>query len=499
MSENQTSSNSHKDETQSEAHRLFRAVPGHARQGETPRHRGVNEDGQPIGIKAPGSTGQATAVRSATVPALKLPSSAGVIYCSDRASANGWTMGDPQWANLGQGAPEVGAIEGGSPRPTSIPVDDTMNEYAPTTGVSQLREAVAHLYNETYRKGKRSLFTKDNVCIVPGGRAGLTRVASVIGDYFVSYQVPEYSAYDEMLSSFRRLVPIPTVLEKEDAYHLNIDKLEKNVREQGLSVIVASNPRNPTGQVIKGQDLARLVELARQGTSVILDEFYSWYQYDLQEGDCVSAAEFIEDVNEDPVVIIDGLTKNWRLPGWRCCWVVGPKALIKALGESGSYLDGGAAHPTQMAAVPLLDPVRVHQDRVALQRHFKVKRDFVLDRLEQMGLTVTNKPTSTFYIWLDLSQLPSPLSSGLTFFEELLKEKVIVVPGQFFDLNPSHRRNLFDSPCHTFVRLSYGPPIEEISRGLDGIERMLKRVRQAVERGQDLHEIVGRDLKELKE
>lgn len=63
----------------------------------------------------------------------------------------------------------------------------------------------------------------------------------------------------------------------------------------------------------------------------------------------------------------------------------------------------------------------------------------VLDRLEKMGLGVKNKPTSTFYVWLDLSSLPSPLDSGLVFFEELLKEKVIVVPGLFFDLNPSHR------------------------------------------------------------
>lgn len=42
-------------------------------------------------------------------------------------------------------------------------------------------------------------------------------------------------------------------------------------------------------------------------------------------------------------------------------------------------------------------------------------------------------PSSTFYIWLDLSTLPSPLNSGLVFFEEALKEKTIVVPGLFFE------------------------------------------------------------------
>jgi histidinol-phosphate/aromatic aminotransferase/cobyric acid decarboxylase-like protein len=37
----------------------------------------------------------------------------------------------------------------------------------------------------------------------------------------------------------------------------------------GISVIVASNPRNPTGQVIKGKELEELVELGREGTTVV--------------------------------------------------------------------------------------------------------------------------------------------------------------------------------------------------------------------------------------
>jgi hypothetical protein len=47
-----------------------------------------------------------------------------------------------------------------------------------------LREAVAKLYNESYRKGKESQYTFENVCIVPGGRAGLSRVAAVISDVY---------------------------------------------------------------------------------------------------------------------------------------------------------------------------------------------------------------------------------------------------------------------------------------------------------------------------
>jgi len=39
------------------------------------------------------------------------------------------------------------------------------------------------------------------------------------------------------------------------------------------------------------------------------------------------------------------------------------------------------------------------------------------------------------------------------------------VPGIFFDINPEHRRDLFESPCHHFVRISFGPPLEVLDKG----------------------------------
>jgi hypothetical protein len=51
------------------------------------------------------------------------------------------------------------------------------------------------------------------------------------------------------------------------------------------------------------------------------------------------------------------------------------------------------------------------------------------------------------------------------------------VPGIFFDLNPAKRRDLFDSPCHHFVRISYGPKMDVLVKGMDGIERVVKKAR----------------------
>ena len=54
---------------------------------------------------------------------------------------------------------------------------------------------------------------------------------------------------------------------------MDLDQLRKDIRTQGLEVILMSNPRNPTGQVVQGEELKELVELSREsGTTLILDE-----------------------------------------------------------------------------------------------------------------------------------------------------------------------------------------------------------------------------------
>lgn len=56
-----------------------------------------------------------------------------------------------------------------------------------------------------HRRGKDSLYTWENVAIVPGGRAGLIRIAAVLGSAYLSFFLPDYTAYNEMLSLFKNV------------------------------------------------------------------------------------------------------------------------------------------------------------------------------------------------------------------------------------------------------------------------------------------------------
>lgn len=60
----------------------------------------------------------------------------------------------------------VGHIDGCIDKPTHIEVPVDSYEYAPVAGISALREKVANLYNELYRKDKSSKYTMDNVIIL---------------------------------------------------------------------------------------------------------------------------------------------------------------------------------------------------------------------------------------------------------------------------------------------------------------------------------------------
>jgi aspartate/methionine/tyrosine aminotransferase len=415
-----------------------------------------------------------------TIPGFRSVPRTGVIYVMHEATAHGFSYDDPNWANLGQGSPETGDIPDAPPRVQSVTIAPNSQQYSPVAGNKALCQAVADFYNGTFRRDKKSKYTAANVSIASGGRLALTRIASALGDINMGHFIPDYTAYEELLGVFKAFTPIPILLDSAGRYKISLAELKKEVLGRGLSAVLASNPCNPTGQLVEGEDLAAWCELARDcQCSLILDEFYSHYVYTWPAGEqakMVSAAAYVEDVEHDPVIIVDGLTKNWRYPGWRISWTLGPAKVIEAIASAGSFLDGGANHPFQNLALPLLDRDQVARETLAIQKHFARKREYVLTRLRRMGIGVECEPAGAFYVWANLSKLPPPLNEGMDFFREGLKEKVITVPGEFFDVNPGNRRAL--ARYGNYCRVSFGPEMRKLEIGLDAMERVIGRFRK---------------------
>lgn len=403
----------------------------------------------------------------------------GVIYVMTEAGKRGFSYGHPDWANLGQGAPETGPLDGAPERLQQLALPPATMEYGAVPGIMDLRAAVADLYNSRFRKGMASQYSAENVAISPGGRAGLTRLVASLGDVNLGHFIPDYTAYEELLDLYRRVVPIPIPLRPERGFRPSADTLRERAVAMGLGAALLSNPCNPTGQTVAGEDLHTWVNTARElQVALILDEFYAHYNYDEDlEGPALSAAAFVEDVERDPVIILDGLTKNWRYPGLRLSWTIAPKPVIQGIASAGSFLDGGAPHPIQRSAIPLLDPRVANAEAAAIQKHFGRKRAHVLSRLKAMGMTLAEEPHGGFYAFVCLDQLPEPIRDGMDFFKAGLERNVITVPGVFFDVNPGQRRSHIPSRLKHYIRISYGPTLEEVNTGLDRLQDMIAEYR----------------------
>jgi len=411
-----------------------------------------------------------------TIPAFRSVPRTGVIYVTSEAHKLGYRSSDPAWCNLGQGQPETGPLPGAPPRvqEVSVRVDD--QEYAPVPGLWELREAVASLYNRLFRRGMPSQYSAENVSICGGGRAALTRAAASLGHVNLGHFLPDYTAYEELLDVFKAFTAIPILLEGERGYAFTPDDLRKEIQGRGLSALLLSNPCNPTGKLVQGEELSRWVRTARElECSLLLDEFYSHYVWTARPGQLPieSAARYVEDVNRDPVVIFDGLTKNWRYPGWRVTWTVAPAKVIEAVASAGSFLDGGGSRPLQRAAIPLLNDDVVQKETLAINAAFRDKRDRMIQRLERIGIRADRAPDGTFYVWGNLAGLPRPLSEGMEFFRAALERKVITVPGEFFDVNPGKRRSRRASRFRGYTRFSFGAPLPQLEEALTRIEQLV--------------------------
>ena len=402
---------------------------------------------------------------------------------TSEAEKRGYHGGEASWCNLGQGQPETGPLPGAPPRLGQLDIADDAYEYAPVAGLRDLRAAVADMVNRQFRRGMGSQYSAENVAICGGGRLALARAATALGEVNLGHFLPDYTAYEELLGVFRLFNPIPILLESERRYHFSVDELRKEILGRGLSALLLSNPCNPTGRTIAGSELAAWVATCRAlDCCMLVDEFYShyiWSEPDSQSGShrgapIVSAAAHVEDVDKDPVVIFDGLTKNWRYPGLRISWTIGPKKVIEAVASAGSFLDGGGSRPAQQAAIGLLEDDVVQRETAAIQKAFSKKRSFLTGALESLGVRIDLAPQGGFYVWGSVENLPESVDDGMKLFRRALEEKVIVVPGAFFDINPGHRRANRKSRFERHVRFSFGPALPTLQTAVDRLTTIVR-------------------------
>ncbi len=416
---------------------------------------------------------------SADFPMVRYVPYMGVIWTVNEASKLGFYNGHPDWCNVGQGQPEVGTIEGAPDRIENLKLEPSDAAYGPVGGTLEVREAIADWVNRTYRKGM-SQYTAENVSFACGGRLALTRLYSIFKDGTrIAYKNPDYTAYEDYLYPLRHNCELIELrAEEKDGFTVPVDRFEDFMHDVRPNAFVFSNPCNPTGQVIKDEAMDRYIDAARKENCLLgADEFYATFSYN-EDGtpaqNAVSALPYVKDINRDPVIVFDGLTKGFRYPGWRAGWAIGPKYLIEMINRAASAVDGGPSTMVQRGVIEELAPGHAEAELLATRKEFAVKRKMMIEGLAQLGIhTPANQPLGTFYIWASIENLPGKLSDADHFFYACLQKKVITVPGHFFDVRPFRVRPT-NEPYRHWVRFSYGPNRQTIKTALERIEQVIK-------------------------
>ena len=189
--------------------------------------------------------------------------------------------------------------------------------YGAIEGSDRLRDAIAALYDRQ---------TRDNILVTHGtiGANSLVHQALVSrGDTVVSI-VPTYQQHYSIPESIGANVRLLN-LRAENSFLPDFDELRTLVTP-GTRMIAVTNPNNPTGSLIDGDNLEELVAIARAADAWILcDEVYRGTD---QEGSGLTAS--IADIYEKGISTA-GLSKAFSLAGLRLGWLAAPREVFEAV------------------------------------------------------------------------------------------------------------------------------------------------------------------------
>jgi aminotransferase len=346
-------------------------------------------------------------------------------------------MGDPGTHPWAQGFPLTTQLPGGPPLPDSVAITATDRMYPKADGQPPLREAIAAYYRQTYGAG----ITADHVAVFAGGRPGIFAIlAFLLEDWQVAIEETEYTPYWDVLKLLRR----PTVLIPSHVQNRFRPTLADHPRDKH-TLLVKSNPCNPTGVTWAGKELQQLVaHYSDPQRGALLDEAYEFFH----EGGAVSALRYVDDIDRTNLFVCGAATKGLQVPGMRIGWVIAAKRHVEIFRNYSSLGMGGVSRASQLYVTQLLALDRVAQARRAVADFYTSQRRRYGEGLQSLGVELFTG-TGGFYHW---GKLPKGLT-GDAFNERLMKHDAAILPGRLCDM----ARRGDHGPMGPMMRFSFGP------------------------------------------
>jgi aspartate aminotransferase len=297
--------------------------------------------------------------------------------------------------------------------------------------------------------GKHALYADFQVLLDPGDKVLLP------APYWVSYPEQIKLAGGE-----------PVILPAGSDRGFKITPQQVLAAAKGAKVLLINSPSNPTGVTYSPEELAAIAQAVLKTDLVVFsDEIYEKLVY----GDTrfVSFASLDSRLLERTVTF-NGLSKTFAMTGWRLGWAAGPKDIISAMKNLMSHETSDAVSFAQAAALEAYTSPQAAETIEAMRQEFQKRGRHMAERLNAIRGVRCVEPTGAFYCFPDVSGTfgrkigDVAITGSMSFAKAALESaRVALVPGDAFG----------DDHC---VRLSFATSLEQIDKGLDRLQDMLK-------------------------
>lgn len=322
--------------------------------------------------------------------------------------------------NLTVGEPDV-------PTPTALIDAACTAMRAGRTGYSNGRgeEALLGALSARYSDRLARTIGKDRFLCLPGTQTALYLVMRalteaggevVLGD-------PMYATYEGLIRASGAL-PVPVALRPEAGFRLRTQDVAAALTP-ATRVILLNTPHNPTGAILRPEDLRALAELARaHDLWIVSDEVYG----DLTHDQRPFTSALADPAFEDRTIVTASISKSHAAPGFRSGWVLAPAAFCaRALPLSETMLFGSQPFIADMTAQAVASPPDLAR---AMAARMANRARIIRDALDGVAGLRINLPEAGMFALVDCRALS--MDSRAFALKLLETMDVAVMPGASF-------------------------------------------------------------------
>ncbi|AKR48732.1 aminotransferase [Acetobacter pasteurianus] len=359
--------------------------------------------------------------------------------------------------NLGQGFPDTE----GPQDMVQLAADallDGRNQYAPLTGLPELRAAVA---GASARFQNIPVDAESEVVVTSGATEALAASFMALiepGDEVVLIE----PLYDTYLPVVRQLGGIPRLVRLEAPDWALPREALKNAFGPRTKAIVLNTPMNPTGKVFTAEELAFIADLIRQhDTYAICDEVYEHLVFGAPHLSLMALPDMRERC-----IRIGSAGKSFSFTGWKVGYVTAPAPLAAVVAKAHQNLVFATAPNLQRAVAFGLNKDTAYFTQLA--QEMDTKRQILSAGLARVGFGVLPCQGS-YFVMADIT----PLANGLDdmAFSRLLTEQagVTTIPASaFYDAQSS-------TPPRNLIRFAFCKREEVLIEAVARLEQWKSR------------------------